>query len=512
MKAKYYFSPLLFALPYPMPYLKTLLLLAAGLMMRAAQAQGTSGVELSGHVDNDIGSTISISWLAQPFDTREHVSRAHTNAQGDFQIHLPISAPTLVQLSYEGEEAPLFLEPGQAVAIRFNADNVAASRHFAPPPGNPDKRAANANNYLREAENKYTENEAYQVLPDNINLLEKAFLSFLDYRRTHELNLFRQADRRGALTPAFEAYAQKEIAYAYANDRLTYVDLREQTSGDQQRLALSPGYYDFLSDKALVPGNETATSSQHYQDFLLNYVHYQTRVKGHQPTDPDYYPACYQLAAQLLKGPMRPLVLGRVLLETFRLGHVTHAKALLAEYEFSGQATRRWIDQLRAAQVASEALAIGSEAPPLPLRTTTGDSLNLADYRGKLVYLMFWDTRFPASQHEQPYLKELVQVLSGQPIAIVAVALDEQLGNWNKTVVQAVPPLLGVQTYVPADQQAAVRQAYGINKLPAAVLLAEDGTILDPHPKRVSSRALQDDLKNAVGRAAAYRAVVVSQL
>jgi hypothetical protein len=42
--------------------------------------------------------------------------------------------------------------------------------------------------------------------------------------------------------------------------------------------------------------------------------------------------------------------------------------------------------------------------------------------------------------------------------------------------------------------------------------LAEDGTILDPHPKRLSSRALQDDLKAAVGRGAAYRAVTLSQL
>ena len=495
-----------------MSYLKTLLLLATGLLMRAAQAQGTGGVELSGHVDNDIGSTINISWLAQPFDTREHVARAHTNAEGNFQIRLPITAPTLVQLSYEGEEAPIFLEPGQALAIRFNADNVADSRRFTALPGNPDKRAAHANNYLREAESKYTDNEAYQVLPDNINLLEKAFLSFLDYRRSHELNLFRQADHRGALTPAFEAFAQQEIAYAYANDRLTYVDLREQTAGDQQRLTLSPGYYDFLNDKALVPGNEQAMASQHYQEFLLNYVHHQARSKGHQPTDPDYYPACYQLADQLLKGPVRPIVLGRVLLETFRFGHVAHARALLAEYETTSQAPRRWVEQLRAAQAASEALAIGSEAPPLPLRTATGDSLDLASYRGKLVYLMFWDTRFPASQHELPYLKELTQVLSDQPVVIVSVALDEQLGNWNKTVAQAAPPLPGVQTFVPAAQQATVRRAYGIDKLPAAVLLAEDGTILDPHPKRVSSRALQDDLKAAIGRAAAYRAVVVTRL
>ncbi|RZK24366.1 MAG: TlpA family protein disulfide reductase [Hymenobacter sp.] len=488
------------------------IILAAAAMLAAHLSQAQAEVELSGHVANDIGSTISISWLAQPFDTREQVVRGHTDAQGNFRMRLPIAGPTLVQLTYEGEEAPLFLEPGQSLAISFNADNVAASRQFAPAAGSADKHAANANNYLRELESKYGDNEAYQVLPDNINLLEKAFLSFLDYRRSHELNLFRQADRRGALTPAFEAYAQAEINYSYANDRLTYVDLREQTSGDQQRLAVSPEYYNFLQDNALVPGNEKMLASQNYQEFLLNYVHYQARNQGHQPTDPDYYPACYQLAAVLLHGPMRPVVLGRVLLETFRFGHVSHAKALLSEYKAKGQAPPRWVEQLRAAQVAHATLAIGSPAPALPLRTITGDTLPLASLRGKLVYLMFWDTRFPASQHELPFLKEVTQAVAGQPVAIVVVALDEQSDSWHKTLMQAKPALTGTQAFVPPAAQARVRQAYGLDKLPTAVLLAEDGTILDPHPKRLSSRALQDDLKAAIGRAAAYRAVTLSQL
>jgi hypothetical protein len=493
-----------------MNYQKNVLVGVLLLLARLGWAQ--AGAELSGHIDNDIGSTISISWTAQPFDTREQVVRAHPNAQGNFQVRVPITSPTLVQLTYEGEEAPLFLEPGQAVAIKFDADNVAASRHFSPVAGRSDKKAANANNYLREAESKYSDNEAYQVLPDNINLLEKAFLAFLDYRRSRELALFKQADRRGALTPAFEAYAQAEINYAYANDRLTYVDLREQTSGDQQRLAVSPSYYDFLRDNSVVPGNEKITSSQHYQEFLLNYVHYKAQSTGRQPSDPDYYPACYQVAAQLLRGPMRPVVLGRVLLETFRLGHVAHAKALLADYEATGQAPRRWLEQLRAAQVANAALAIGSMAPTLPLVTATGDSLRLSDYRGKLVYLMFWDTRFPASQHELPFLKQVTTALKNQPVVIVTVALDEQLDTWQKAVMQTSPALPGLHAYVPLARQASVRQAYGLNKLPNAVLLAEDGTILDPHPKRLSSRALQDDLKAAVGRGAAYRAVTLTSL
>jgi thiol-disulfide isomerase/thioredoxin len=245
---------------------------------------------------------------------------------------------------------------------------------------------------------------------------------------------------------------------------------------------------------------------------LLNYVHYQAQNTGHQPADPDYYPACYQVAAQLLRGPMRPIVLGRVLLETFRFGHIAHSKALLADYEATAQAPRRWLEQLRAAQVANAGLAIGSRAPALALCTASGDSLRLSDFRGKLVYLMFWDTRLPASQHEIPFFKEVAESLKGQPVVVLAVALDEQLDTWQKLVMQATPAVPGLHVYVTPTRQAAVRQAYGLNKLPSAVLLAEDGTILDPHPKRLSSRALQDDLKAAVGRGAAYRAVTLSQL
>jgi peroxiredoxin len=493
-----------------MSYPKILLLAFTLLAARGGWAQG--GVELSGHVVNEIGSTVNISWLAQPFDAREQVVRAKTNAKGDFQVHLPITEPTLVRLTYESDDAPIFLEPGNKLTIDFDADNVAASRHFSPGTGSTDKRAANANNYLREYETRYSENEAYQVVPENINLLENAFLAFLEYRRSHERTLFKQADRRGALSPAFEAYALNEIAYSYANDRLTYVDLREQAAGDQKRLTLSAKYYDFLQDQGLVPGNEKVTSSPHYEEFLLNYVHFQAHAQGHNSSDPDYYPTCYKLAAQQLRGAMRPVILGRVLLETFRFGHVDHAKALLADYAANAQAPARWVTQLRAEQAAHAALAIGSTAPKLPLRTATGDSLHLADYRGKLVYLMFWDTRYPASQHEMPFLKELTQSLKGQPIVVLAVALDEQSESWQQAVTQNRSVMTGVQAYVPSQNQASVRQTYGLNRLPASVLLAEDGTILDPHPKRLSSRALQDDLKAAIGRAAAYRAVIVTRL
>ena len=492
--------------------MKALTFWLAGLTMLAAPAAAQTTATLHGHLANTGTEKLLLSWWSQPLATHEQQRAVHVEPNGNFTVAVPITRPTLVQLSYGDEEVPIFLEPGNDLELHGDAADLAATGKFDSGNGAAGRPAAAANNYLQELSRQYLNNEDYQVLPENIKMLEKGFLSFLDYRRDHENTLLKQASRRGNFTPAFAAYAEADIAYAYAEDRLTYADLREQTVAGQPRVVLSADYYDFLRAPGLLPGNELAVTSQHYQDFLLDYVHYQARTTGHQPTSPAYYPTCYQLADKLLRAEARPVVLGRVVLETIRQGHVAHAQALLETYAATAQAPAGWVALLRTELAENQPFAIGSVAPPLALRTANGKRLTLNDFRGKLVYLMFWDSRLPASQRELPFLKEVTTSVAGKPIVIVMAALDESLANWQQTVACAEPPLSGVQTYVAADQRAAVRQAYGIERLPSAVVIAEDGTLLDLHPRTLSSRALQDDLKAAVGRAAAYRAVALNNL
>ena len=127
-------------------------------------------------------------------------------------------------------------------------------------------------------------------------------------------------------------------------------------------------------------------------------------------------------------------------------------------------------------------------------------------YAGNLVYVLLWDTRLPASQREITPLKRLVAQFAGQPIRFVALALDEEAAAWRR-LVATTPPVPGVQVLVPPTASAALRAAYDPTVLPAAVLLAEDGTIMQFHARRPSHLLLPDDIKAAFGRAAAYRAV-----
>ena len=479
------------------------------LLTHAALAQTTA--QLSGHLANTGTDKLLLSWWSQPLATHEQQRAIHLEPSGNFSLTLPVTQPVLAQLSYGDEEIQVFLEPGDALKLEADAPELSTTAAFSSADGVAHRPAAAANNYLQEFGQRFANNDAFQVLPDNISLPEKGFLDFLAYRRDHELALLRRASRHGALSAAFRAYAEADIAYTYAEDRLTYADLREQTVAGQPRPALSADYYGFLQAPGLLPGNEAAIASAHYQDFLLDYVHYQVRTEHYQPTDPGYFMACYHLADSLLRGQARPVVLGRIVLETVRLGHVAHAQAMLASYEATAQAPASWVALLRTRLLDHQAYAIGSPAAPVPLRLANGRRLSLAAFEGKLVYMLFWDSRYPASQRELPYLKELATALAGQPIELLLVGLDDAPTSWQQTVDRASPALAGVQAYLPASQQEAVRQAYTIGRLPAAVVIAEDGTLLDLHPRFPSSRALQDDLKAAVGRAAAYRAVSLVQ-
>jgi len=185
---------------------------------------------------------------------------------------------------------------------------------------------------------------------------------------------------------------------------------------------------------------------------------------------------------------------------------------MLTTYAATAHAPAGWVNLLRSDLADNQSFAIGSVAPPVSLRTADGKALSLASFKGKLVYLLFWDSRFPAGQRELPYIKELTAALAGQPIVLVMAAMDDPPTNWQQTVGNAKPPYGGVQAFVPASQKEALRQAYSIERMPSAVVIAEDGTLLDLHPRLLSSRALQDDLKAAVGRAAAYRAVALNNL
>ena len=489
----------------------------------APTAEPMGSAVLTGRVSGPTADSVSVSLRDNPLDPKERLLRAALNDKGEFRLQVPLNGPTKADLVYGDDVAPLFLDPGTDMDVRFKGNDMSATLKFKPndvPTGLATKlrnranltdeqrhrqQAANANNYLVEADAQFVENDGFQVLPDNIQLYEAPFLSFLEYRRKHQFDFLEDHAAKQSFTQEFYNYAHAEVVYAYANDRLTFQDLREQVVNTEGRLKMEPNYYNFLREPGLL-SEPTAAQSELFHEFLLNYVHFAVAQDKRQRTDPDFYPASYALAVKKLSGPTRAIILGRVLQESFRFGHVKQSAAMLADFR-TYDPKNQYYPILQADFNQHKDFAIGAPAPDFRLLSATGDSVHLHDFQGKLVYLNFWKSTNGLCLRDLAYAQEMMRKFEGKNIVFVNIALDENEQAWRQLV--TVKKLPGVQVRVPTGGlRSAVAHAYALQEVPAYFLVGEDGTFVNTKPKRLSSRAAIDEINQSFGKAGTYTSAI----
>ena len=475
---------------------------------------------LTGRIRKPTHDTIAVSIQANLFDSQERLTYARLNERGEFSLTVPVSASTKAELLYGDDAVDLYLDPGTDLGVRFRSQDMAGTITFVPndmPGGFLTKirnsrnltnaqrhrlQMANANSYLAEFDEQFVANDGFQVLPDNIFLYEASFQSFLDYRIEQEQDFLEDRAAKQSFTVDFYKYAKAEITYSNLNDRLTFQDLREQVVSVEGRLNLSPAYYDFVRDPAPL-SDFGAGQSEHYQEYLLNFIYYSAAQQRHLRTDPDFYAYCYALANKHLRGHPRLVTLGHILQESFRSGPIQQSEAMLARYQALDTKRLFW-PTLAADFDQHQALAIGTLAPDFCLPALAGGTLSLSDFRGKLLYLNFWKSTSGPCLYDLPYLQDLAQRFAGQNLVFISVNLDDKEATWRQQVAQKKLP--GVQLWAAGGYQSAPALAYGLQTMPAYLLIGEDGTILNTKTKRPSSRAAVEEITQSFGKAARYRA------
>ena len=467
------------------------LLVVTSLAPATSRAQGT--VVLTGKITGHAEDTIAVSFREHPLDPKEHITYARVDGKGEFRVAVSVPGPVRADLVYGDDVADLFLEPGNAIEVRFKSNDLASSIRLKGP-------GSAASSYLVQLDEQFIENDGFQVLPDNIMLYESGFLDFLDYRRKAEQKFLTKYLEDNQVSSAFKAYAQAEIDYSYANDRLTFQDLREQVVATEGRLKMTPEYYSFLTDSKLL-NNPAAARSEQHQEFLLNYIHHTAVMANHQRNDPDFYWVCYELAKKQLSGPVKPLIMGRILQESFRFGHVKQSAAMLADYR-KVDSKNEYYPLLQRDFETHKAFAIGSQAPDFKLVTTTGDTVSLRKFAGKLVYLNFWRTTSGLSLRDLPYAQDLARKFEGKNIVFLNIALDDNELAWNRLVTSKKLP--GVHVRAAGGLRSELARAYALQEVPTYFLLAEDGSFLNTKPKRLSSHAAIDEIKESFGKASTY--------
>ena len=131
-------------------------------------------------------------------------------------------------------------------------------------------------------------------------------------------------------------------------------------------------------------------------------------------------------------------------------------------------------------------------APPFELKTLDGHTLNLSDFRGKVVVLNFWATWCAPCRVETPWLVELYRQYQQRGLEIVGISMDDGGTHPVEKFVQEMnvnyPVLMGSNS---------VTDSYGgLRFLPQTFFIDRDGRI-ERHTMGLTSRSdLEDDIKH----------------
>jgi len=131
-------------------------------------------------------------------------------------------------------------------------------------------------------------------------------------------------------------------------------------------------------------------------------------------------------------------------------------------------------------------------APDFTLKDSTGATVKLSDYRGKIVLLNFWATWCGPCKIEIPWFVEFEQSYKDRKFAVLGISLDDD--GWESVKPYLETHKINYRVMVGTD---ALSQMYGgVDSLPTTFVLDREGRIAAHHVGLVSKSDYQHDIES----------------
>lgn len=117
-----------------------------------------------------------------------------------------------------------------------------------------------------------------------------------------------------------------------------------------------------------------------------------------------------------------------------------------------------------------------SEAPAFSLASLDKGQISLSQFKGKVVYLDFWASWCGPCKQSFPWMNAMQEKFKSQGLEVVAVNLDENVGDANKFL--AGTP---AKFTVAFDAKGQIPRQYGVKGMPTSYLIDREGKIVYQH-------------------------------
>ena len=137
----------------------------------------------------------------------------------------------------------------------------------------------------------------------------------------------------------------------------------------------------------------------------------------------------------------------------------------------------KYMDRLDAMYADIAGLYDGSPAPDFMLKDENGKEVSLSDFRGKIVYLDFWNSYCgPCIDQFLNYDKKFHEKYADHDIVHIYICFTEDETRWKKEIVQY--DLQGINLITDSRPDNPIRKNYVATAYPHYVLIGRDGKIV----------------------------------
>lgn len=388
------------------------------------------------------------------------------DSAGRFSFNFPLKEATYAVFHHGQEVSTLYLQPNDELSLSLDTEQFDETLRY-------EGKGAENNNFMA-ALALFDEKMAnpYQ----RMLLSPEEFTAFADSSSAASQQFI--DGYKAKIDPALYEMESGKIKYSIISLKINYPSAHKYYAKTDS-LTLPEGYYDFLSELAF-DQNQLLNQYQ-YTNAILDYVHHLWGGRG------DGMEATF---ARLLNGTDSLIsnkeVKGSSLATLFEMYvpnvDIPKADSLFMQYQAVLPAEKT--EKISETLAKLRKLAPGNEVPDFQFYTSTGDSLKLSDFAGKLVYIDLWATWCGPCIAEQPHWETLLEEMNGSPVVFLGVSIDDSREPWERMLENR--KLGGTQVWMPGGWGAEIMSFFVVEGIPRYVLLDAEGKIIKNNAPRPS--------------------------